>query len=87
MILRNRDIGKHDGDCSIYASLDNIGVPEAGICTCGSGHKHLRKTGGSEHLYSRELRLKILRKSRSDTTPEMRRKSKEAMDKFFGYQV
>ena len=34
---------QHDSDCSIYATLDNIGMPEAGICTCGYGLKQMRK--------------------------------------------
>jgi hypothetical protein len=46
---------RHDGDCSIYASLDNLGMPEAGICTCGFGHEKLRENGSPEHMYSREL--------------------------------
>jgi len=50
---------KHDGDCSIYASLDNYGVPEAGICTCGYGHQELGKTGDLSKLYSEELMKKL----------------------------
>ena len=45
---------RHDGDCSIYASLDNYGVPEAGICTCGYGHR-LCGLGDDSQMYSEEL--------------------------------
>ncbi len=50
---------RHDGDCSIYASLDNYGVPEAGICTCGYGHQELWRTGNPSKLYSDELMKKL----------------------------
>jgi len=48
----------HDGDCSIYASLDNSDMPEAGICTCGYGRERLRRGDYSE-IYSRELSAKL----------------------------
>jgi len=48
---------RHDGDCSIYASLDNS-IPEAGICTCGYGHQMKRK-GINTIMYSRELLKKL----------------------------
>ena len=51
---------RHDGDCSIYASLSNISMPEAGICTCGFAHQEKIKGDGSEDMYSRELEEKML---------------------------
>lgn len=47
---------RHDGDCTIYASLDNIGMPEAGICTCGYGHQKNRQDGHQDEMYSQELK-------------------------------
>ncbi len=48
---------KHDGDCTIYAALENIGMPEAGICTCGYGHQYkLFNNDDDKELYSQELR-------------------------------
>ena len=50
---------KHDGDCSIYAALDNIGMPEAGICTCGYGHQYKYSNDGDDkEMYSDKLREK-----------------------------
>lgn len=49
---------QHDGDCTIYASLSNIGMPEAGICTCGYGHQRMR-TGDYSEMYSGELEKKL----------------------------
>ncbi len=48
---------RHDGDCSIYASLDN-NIPEAGICTCGYGHQLMGQEDYSQ-MYSEELRKKL----------------------------
>ena len=58
------DATKHIGDCSIYASLDNIGCPEAGICTCGAGHHHQQETGDDRHLYSPERREALLKEEK-----------------------
>jgi len=46
---------KHDGDCTIYASLDNEN-PEDGICTCGYGHQ---RRGDESEMYSRELQEEL----------------------------
>jgi len=48
---------RHDGDCSIYASLVN-GNPEDGICNCGYGLECMRKGNYSE-MYSGELTRKL----------------------------
>ena len=48
---------RHDGDCSIYASLDN-NIPEAGVCTCGYGHQ-LRGQADYSQRYSKELSEKL----------------------------
>jgi len=53
---------RHDGDCSIYACLENIDMPEAGICTCGYGHQQKYKGDGSK-MYSKEL-LKMSEKKK-----------------------
>ena len=46
---------RHTGDCTIYASLCNIGTPEAGICTCGYG-AHIRfKEASEREMYSKEF--------------------------------
>jgi len=50
------DSTKHAGDCTIYASLDNVS-PECGICTCGYGLSRLRECDMSE-MYSDEVREK-----------------------------
>lgn len=57
---------QHDGDCSIYASLDNVGVPEAGICTCGYGHQ-LMRTGDYSQVYSGELLKKLEAENKGKT--------------------
>ncbi len=49
---------RHDGDCSIYASLSNMGMPEAGICTCGYGHEQQSQENYDE-MYSPELEKKL----------------------------
>jgi hypothetical protein len=49
----------HDGDCSIYASLSNYGMPEAGICTCGYGHQKNRQDGLMGDMYSKDLINKL----------------------------
>jgi len=55
---------RHDGDCTIYAVLENIGMPEAGICTCGYGHQYRREHDGDDsELYSKQL-LERLEKGR-----------------------
>ena len=47
---------RHDDDCTIYVSLVYIGMPEAGICTCGYGHQYkYTNTGDDSELYSQEL--------------------------------
>ncbi len=43
---------RHDGDCTIYASLVND-CPEAGVCTCGYGYECVRRGDRSE-MYSDE---------------------------------
>ena len=48
---------KHDGDCSIYACLENSNL-EDGICTCGYGHQLMRGCNYSE-MYSKELQEKL----------------------------
>jgi len=57
---------RHDGDCTIYASLVNEDMPEAGICTCGFGHE--RKYSANinigdpeliDLMYSKELQEKL----------------------------
>jgi len=48
---------RHDGDCTIYASLIN-GNPEDGICTCGYGHQ-LKRRGDYSEMYSKERLEKI----------------------------
>jgi len=48
---------KHDGDCSIYATLDN-GRVEDGICICGYGLERLRN-GDSSEMYSEDLIKKL----------------------------
>ena len=50
---------KHDGDCTIYAVLENIGMPEAGICTCGYGHQYRYKNGDDKEMYSEQLLKKM----------------------------
>ncbi len=50
---------RHDGDCDIYASLDNIGKPEAGICTCGYGSQVRFETGDDLEMYSEERLSKL----------------------------
>jgi len=50
---------EHDGNCTIYASLRNAGMPEAGICTCGYGLYTRFRTGSFEDMYSDELRQKL----------------------------
>ena len=44
---------KHDGDCSIFAAIDN-GTPDCGVCTCGYGIQGMREDAGIEELYSSE---------------------------------
>lgn len=46
------DQTKHDGDCTIYASLVNE-RPTDGICTCGYGLEQKRKSDYSQ-MYSEE---------------------------------
>lgn len=46
------DRTRHDGDCTIYASLNN-GRPYDGICTCGFGWQQIRK-GDYSQIYSKE---------------------------------
>lgn len=53
----------HAGDCTIYASIINIGMPEAGICTCGYGLALKRHCDYSE-LFSEEL-IESLKKKKS----------------------
>ena len=58
---------RHDGDCTIYAVLENIGMPEAGICTCGYGHQYRYENAGDDkELYSQQLREKLERCSLND---------------------
>lgn len=53
---------RHDGDCSIYASLSNVGMQEAGVCTCGYGHQLIGK-GDYSQMYSEELLKKLEEKN------------------------
>lgn len=56
---------RHDDDCTIYVSLVNIGMPEAGICTCGYGHQYkYTNTGDDSELYSQELLNKLENKNK-----------------------
>jgi hypothetical protein len=55
---------RHDGDCSIYVSLDNQ-RPEAGICTCGYGHQLTWQADYSE-MYSKELEERLEEQKMSD---------------------
>lgn len=57
---------QHDGDCSIYASLSNIGMVEAGICTCGYGHAKNRQDAKFDAMYSGELEKKLSKNGMSD---------------------
>jgi deoxyribodipyrimidine photolyase-like uncharacterized protein len=43
----------HDGDCTIYASLEN-GLATDGVCTCGYGQELARKDDWSE-MFSAEF--------------------------------
>lgn len=43
---------KHDSDCTIYASGFNDN-PTAGVCTCGFGLRHMRKTGSDKYLFEK----------------------------------
>ena len=45
---------KHDGDCTIFASILNNN-PTDGICTCGYGLSLIRKLNGSQ-IFSDERR-------------------------------
>jgi len=72
------DPTKHDGDCTIYASLVN-GSPECGICTCGSGWKEVRK-GNWDHMYSDELEEKM-KQERIDICREERKCDDNGFDK------
>lgn len=58
---------RHDGDCTIYASLSNYSLVEAGICTCGYGHEKRRRDGNDDEMYSKELEEKIARAGQDDT--------------------
>ncbi len=50
---------RHDGDCTIYASLIND-RPEVGICTCGYGWQYVWQFDGDfKHMYSEELQNKL----------------------------
>ena len=49
---------RHDGDCSVYASLGNYDMPEAGICTCGYAHEQ-QFQGNHNEMYSEELLAKL----------------------------
>ncbi len=53
---------QHDGDCSIYAALEN-GRLEDGICTCGYGLQQMRKANYSE-MYSKDLQNKLEKEGR-----------------------
>lgn len=57
---------QHDGDCTIYSALIN-GRPEDGICTCGYGLQWLRENLDRTHLYSNELKKKIIFPEPSDS--------------------
>lgn len=62
---------KHDGDCTIYASLEN-GRPEDGICTCGYGRELVRQ-GNWEEMYSLDLQEKLIRENSRILDIEKRR--------------
>jgi len=64
---------RHDGDCTIYASLCNENMLEAGICTCGYGREQVQRCKYGE-MYSKELqeRLRCIKGSKSmDTKSDM----------------
>ena len=51
---------KHDSDCTIYADLKKIDLPEAGICTCGYGRQFIKQNGGDgSEMYSKQLLSKL----------------------------
>jgi len=56
----------HSGDCTIYATLDNTGMPEAGICTCGFGLRRMRETGDINAMYSKELGESLLKRNKDN---------------------
>lgn len=60
---------RHNADCSIYASLSNYGMPEAGICICGYGYQQRRVLNGEE-LYSQELSEKVFEPEKADALLE-----------------
>lgn len=75
---------KHDGDCPIYACLDN-GRPENGICVCGYGWDYLtRNAGDYSELYSDELKRKIFEERKNH--PE-REEDSELLLKIFGGEI
>lgn len=43
---------KHDGDCTIYASIKN-NCPTDGICTCGYAHEQ-KILGNKDAIFSNE---------------------------------
>lgn len=47
---------RHDGDCTIYALLENHN-PTDGICTCGYGWECVRKSGYRSEMYSHERHI------------------------------
>lgn len=62
--IRAHRLSGHSGDCTIYASLSNVEMPEAGVCVCGYGLQCLRN-GDSTHMYSKEfLQRRTLEKLR-----------------------
>ena len=59
-------IKQHDGDCSIYASLSNIDMPEAGICVCGYGYQFTRD-GDYSKMYSLEFQKKLIEENEDNS--------------------
>jgi hypothetical protein len=57
-ILNMAETNRHEGDCTIYSSLEN-GNPEDGICTCGYGFFLLGK-GDYSAMYSGELEQRLV---------------------------
>jgi len=60
---------RHDGDCTIYASLIN-GNPTDGICVCGYGWQCVYRDGDWSNMFSKE-RLEEIKKNRPKMTKEV----------------
>lgn len=73
---------RHDGDCTIYASLINHS-PECGICTCGYGWQRVREGDWSE-MYSGDLEERLIKENGRE---EALRKRKEILKKILGVKA